>query len=59
MARIWDADPHLWRELKIEAIRRDVTVGALWNEIMRDWLERRATSQSAPSNGREAAARIA
>ena len=32
-------DPDLWHEVRVEALKRKVTVGALLNEILRGWLE--------------------
>jgi hypothetical protein len=54
--RINGADPELWLELRLEATRRHVPMHEVWDEIMRDWLERRAASQPAPNNGRATAA---
>ena len=37
-------DPALWRELRLEAIRRDTAVGALLNEIIAQWLQEPGTT---------------
>lgn len=34
-----NVDPVLWRRVRAEAVRHDLTAGALLNEIMRTWLE--------------------
>ena len=34
-------DPNLWHEVRVEAVKRKLPVGALLNEILRAWLERR------------------
>jgi hypothetical protein len=47
--RIQGADPDLWLELRLEATRRRVSMCVVWDEIMRDWLARRAAGQLAPT----------
>lgn len=32
-------DPDLWHQVRIEAVKRKLTLGALLNEILRAWLE--------------------
>jgi hypothetical protein len=44
-------DARLWRELRIEATRRIVPTADVLNEILREWLERRAASHAAPRKG--------
>lgn len=41
MTAIRGLDPDLWHEVRVEAVKRKLTVGALLNEILREWLERR------------------
>jgi hypothetical protein len=53
--RLRGADPKLWRELRLEAIRRDVAMGVLFNEILREWLERRGIPTPPPEEGHTAA----
>ena len=31
-------DPVVWREIRAEAVRRDVTIGAFVSSILREWL---------------------
>lgn len=32
----------LWQALRVEAVKRRLSIGSLLNEIIRDWLEREA-----------------
>ena len=41
---ITGADYELWRELRIEALRRDVSPAELWNTIVREWLAANVTA---------------
>jgi hypothetical protein len=55
IGRLRGADPRLWRELRLEAVRRDVAMGVLFNEILREWLERRGVKMPPPKEGNTAA----
>lgn len=33
-------DPDLWHQVRVEAVKRRLSVGALLNEILREWLRR-------------------
>ena len=35
-------EPELWRAVRVEAVKRGLSIGALLNEILRAWLERQA-----------------
>ena len=33
-------DPVLWHRLRVEAVKRGLSMGALLNQIIREWLDR-------------------
>jgi hypothetical protein len=37
-----NVDPALWRRVRAEAVQRGTNAGTLLNEIIREWLERKA-----------------
>jgi hypothetical protein len=44
-------DPDLWHEVRVEAVKRKLTVGALLNEVLREWLretQKRPTPSARP-----------
>lgn len=42
MVRVsFTVDEGLWRQFKIEALKRDMSAGALLNEIIEAWLHKR------------------
>lgn len=36
-------DPDLWRDVRLEALKRRLTMGQILTEILREWLARQAT----------------
>jgi hypothetical protein len=44
-------DSRLWREVRLEATRRIVPTAQVFDEIVREWLERRAASSPEAQNG--------
>jgi len=34
-------DPELWKEVKIQAIKHDMTLGNLVDEALKEWINRR------------------
>lgn len=41
-ANVRGIDKVLWHRLRVEALKRGLTIGALLNQIVREWLEREA-----------------
>ncbi len=39
-ANVRGVDQVLWHRLRVEALKRSLTIGALLNVILREWLER-------------------
>ena len=38
-------DPDLWKEVKIQAIRQDLTVSAAVQEALEQWIDKRAKKE--------------
>ncbi len=34
-------DPELWKKAKMEALKRDITLGHLVDEAVREWIEKK------------------